>query len=97
MVSSCATVLFAYLHGIKLPMFAVFIWCTVIIFQKFTVACLSNHGWHIWNMLAAILAVQAGAGGIMVSNHGARQLNYVPATISVLEEVCLTDSYLSQL
>jgi (S)-2-hydroxy-acid oxidase len=45
----------------------------------------------------AILAVQAGAAGIMVSNHGARQLNYVPATISVLEEVCLTDSYLSQL
>ncbi|CAK9202593.1 unnamed protein product [Sphagnum troendelagicum] len=35
----------------------------------------------------AILAVQAGAAGIMVSNHGARQLDYVPATISVLEEV----------
>lgn len=97
MVSSCATVLFAYLHGIKLPMFAIFIWCTVIIFQKFTVACLSNRGWHIWNMLAAILAVQAGVAGIFVSNHGGRQLNSVPATISVLEEVCLADSYLSQL
>jgi len=48
-------------------------------------------------MPAAILAVQAGAAAIMVSNHGARQLNHVPATISVLEEVCLTDSYLSQL
>ncbi|CAM6056606.1 unnamed protein product [Sphagnum tenellum] len=35
----------------------------------------------------AILAVQAGAAGIMVSNHGARQLDYVPPTISILEEV----------
>ncbi|KAF6142808.1 hypothetical protein GIB67_002672 [Kingdonia uniflora] len=33
------------------------------------------------------LAVQAGAAGIIVSNHGARQLDYVPATISCLEEV----------
>lgn len=37
--------------------------------------------------LAARLAVQAGAAGIIVSNHGARQLDYVPATISALEEV----------
>lgn len=28
-----------------------------------------------------------GAAGIIVSNHGARQLDYVPATISALEEV----------
>ncbi|KAF6137933.1 hypothetical protein GIB67_041806 [Kingdonia uniflora] len=35
----------------------------------------------------AILSVQAGAAGIIVSNHGARQLDYVPATISCLEEV----------
>ncbi|XP_073119952.1 glycolate oxidase 1-like [Henckelia pumila] len=35
----------------------------------------------------AALAVQAGAAGIIVSNHGARQLDYVPATIMVLEEV----------
>ncbi|ESQ48529.1 hypothetical protein EUTSA_v10020979mg [Eutrema salsugineum] len=35
----------------------------------------------------ARLAVQAGAAGIIVSNHGARQLDYVPATISALEEV----------
>uniref|UniRef100_A0A1D1ZI22 (S)-2-hydroxy-acid oxidase n=1 Tax=Anthurium amnicola TaxID=1678845 RepID=A0A1D1ZI22_9ARAE len=35
----------------------------------------------------ARLAVQAGAAGIIVSNHGARQLDYVPATISCLEEV----------
>lgn len=37
--------------------------------------------------VAARLAVQAGAAGIIVSNHGARQLDYVPATIMALEEV----------
>lgn len=37
---------------------------------------------------SAKLAVQAGAAGIIVSNHGARQLDYVPATIVALEEVC---------
>lgn len=37
--------------------------------------------------LAARLAVQAGAAGIIVSNHGARQLDYVPSTIMALEEV----------
>jgi (S)-2-hydroxy-acid oxidase len=36
---------------------------------------------------AARLAVHSGAAGIIVSNHGARQLDYVPATISALEEV----------
>ena len=36
---------------------------------------------------AARLAIQAGAAGIIVSNHGARQLDYVPATILALEEV----------
>ncbi|CAN6819325.1 unnamed protein product [Brassica oleracea] len=35
----------------------------------------------------ARIAVQAGAAGIIVSNHGARQLDYVPVTISALEEV----------
>lgn len=35
----------------------------------------------------ARIAVQAGAAGIIVSNHGARQLDYVPATIMALEEV----------
>ncbi|XP_016490101.1 peroxisomal (S)-2-hydroxyacid oxidase GLO4 [Nicotiana tabacum] len=35
----------------------------------------------------AIIAVEAGVAGIIVSNHGARQLDYTPATISVLEEV----------
>ncbi|XP_056162807.1 peroxisomal (S)-2-hydroxyacid oxidase GLO4-like [Syzygium oleosum] len=35
----------------------------------------------------AIKAVEAGVAGIIVSNHGARQLDYSPATISVLEEV----------
>lgn len=37
--------------------------------------------------MAARLAVEAGAAGIIVSNHGARQLDYVPATIMALEEV----------
>ncbi|XP_016490103.1 peroxisomal (S)-2-hydroxyacid oxidase GLO4-like isoform X1 [Nicotiana tabacum] len=35
----------------------------------------------------AIKAIEAGVAGIIVSNHGARQLDYTPATISVLEEV----------
>ncbi|KAK0577783.1 hypothetical protein LWI29_000046 [Acer saccharum] len=33
------------------------------------------------------IAIQNGAAGIIVSNHGARQLDYVPATIMALEEV----------
>jgi isopentenyl diphosphate isomerase/L-lactate dehydrogenase-like FMN-dependent dehydrogenase len=40
------------------------------------------YGYH-----AARLAVQAGASGIIVSNHGACHLDYVPATILALEEV----------
>ncbi|KAL8142283.1 hypothetical protein V2J09_015315 [Rumex salicifolius] len=35
----------------------------------------------------ARLAVQNGAAGIIVSNHGARQLDYVPSTIMALEEI----------
>lgn len=35
----------------------------------------------------ARLAVEAGADGIVVSNHGARQLDSVPATVTVLSEV----------
>ncbi|XP_020886611.1 peroxisomal (S)-2-hydroxy-acid oxidase GLO3 isoform X2 [Arabidopsis lyrata subsp. lyrata] len=35
----------------------------------------------------ALKAVEAGVDGIVVSNHGGRQLNYSPATITVLEEV----------
>ncbi|KAL6894208.1 hypothetical protein ACP4OV_008306 [Aristida adscensionis] len=35
----------------------------------------------------ARLAVHSGAAGIIVSNHGARQLDYVPATIGALDEV----------
>lgn len=38
---------------------------------------------------AARIAIEYGAAGIIVSNHGARQLDYVPATISCLEEVVL--------
>ncbi|XP_015162852.1 peroxisomal (S)-2-hydroxy-acid oxidase GLO3-like [Solanum tuberosum] len=32
-------------------------------------------------------AIEAELAGVIVSNHGTRQLNYTPATISVLEEV----------
>ena len=35
----------------------------------------------------ALLAVERGAAGIFVSNHGGRQLDRAPATIDVLEEV----------
>ncbi|KAL6529772.1 Lactoylglutathione lyase [Orobanche gracilis] len=35
----------------------------------------------------ARIAVQNDAAGIIVSNHGARQLDYVPSTIQALEEV----------
>ncbi|KAJ1717903.1 Hydroxyacid oxidase 1 [Coemansia biformis] len=36
----------------------------------------------------AELAVRAGVDGIIVSNHGGRQIDTAPATIDVLEEVC---------
>ena len=35
----------------------------------------------------ALCAVSHGASGIIVSNHGARQLDTTPATISVLPEI----------
>ncbi|XP_065617592.1 peroxisomal (S)-2-hydroxyacid oxidase GLO4 isoform X1 [Quercus suber] len=38
-------------------------------------------------LFAAIKAAEVGVAGIMVSNHGARQLDYTDATINVLEEV----------
>jgi isopentenyl diphosphate isomerase/L-lactate dehydrogenase-like FMN-dependent dehydrogenase len=38
----------------------------------------------------ARLAVEHGAAGLIVSNHGGRQLDRVPATIDVLEEVVAT-------
>ena len=37
--------------------------------------------------LSARKAVEVGIAGIVVSNHGGRQLDHSPATISVLEEV----------
>lgn len=37
---------------------------------------------------AARIAIECGVAGIIVSNHGGRQLDYLPATISCLEEVC---------
>ncbi|CAA0815914.1 Peroxisomal (S)-2-hydroxy-acid oxidase GLO2 [Striga hermonthica] len=33
------------------------------------------------------ISIQNGATGIIVSDHGARQLDYVPSTIQALEEV----------
>ncbi|KAJ1845200.1 Hydroxyacid oxidase 1 [Coemansia sp. RSA 2708] len=36
----------------------------------------------------AQMAVKAGVDGIIVSNHGGRQIDTAPATIDVLEEVC---------
>lgn len=35
----------------------------------------------------ARIAIECGVAGIIVSNHGGRQLDYLPATISCLEEV----------
>ena len=35
----------------------------------------------------ALLAVKHGVSGVIVSNHGARQLDTTPATISVLPEI----------
>nr|XP_024385986.1 peroxisomal (S)-2-hydroxy-acid oxidase GLO1-like isoform X5 [Physcomitrium patens] len=40
-----------------------------------------------WNDGQARIAICNGAAGIIVSNHSARQLDYVPATISALEVV----------
>lgn len=44
-------------------------------------------------------AIEVGVEGIIVSNHGARQLDFTPATISALEEVtqfCLSTYLCSQ-
>ena len=38
-------------------------------------------------IFSALKAIEAGVDGIVVSNHGDRQLDYSPATITVLEEV----------
>ncbi|XP_048605036.1 peroxisomal (S)-2-hydroxyacid oxidase GLO4-like [Brassica napus] len=35
----------------------------------------------------ALKAIEAGVDGIVVSNHGDRQLDYSPATITILEEI----------
>ena len=34
--------------------------------------------------------MEVGVDGIVVSNHGARQLDYTPASITVLEEVAMS-------
>ncbi|KAI8544729.1 hypothetical protein RHMOL_Rhmol08G0317900 [Rhododendron molle] len=41
----------------------------------------------VLNAEDAIKAMEIGVAGIVVSNHGARQLDYSPATITVLEQV----------
>ncbi|KMZ57775.1 L-lactate dehydrogenase (cytochrome) [Zostera marina] len=41
----------------------------------------------VMNAEDTLLAIETGVAGIIVSNHGARQLDYIPATISCLEEV----------
>lgn len=43
--------------------------------------------WVSWSGEDAIQAVNYGVDGVLVSNHGARQLDGVPATLDVLEEV----------
>ncbi|PHT86068.1 Peroxisomal (S)-2-hydroxy-acid oxidase GLO3 [Capsicum annuum] len=48
---------------------------------------LRTHAKQMIMKAKAIKAIEAGFAGIIVSNHGARQLDYAPATISVLEEV----------
>ena len=47
--------------------------------------------------LTARKAVEVGAAGVIVSNHGARQLDYAPPTISALEEVALEEVTAPQL
>ncbi|EXC32292.1 Peroxisomal (S)-2-hydroxy-acid oxidase GLO4 [Morus notabilis] len=39
------------------------------------------------DFVSARKAVEAGVAGVIVSNHGGRQLDFSPATVSVLEEV----------
>lgn len=57
---------------------------------KFYLETIVNHMYYFPVLISiARLSVQAGAAGIIVSNHGARQLDYAPATITALEEVNL--------
>lgn len=41
----------------------------------------------LWSGEDAVQAVKYGVDGIVVSNHGARQLDGVPATVCVCESV----------
>lgn len=43
----------------------------------------------LWSGEDAVQAVNYGVDGILVSNHGARQLDGVPATVCVCASVCL--------
>lgn len=67
----------------------------ILLIHSFRYSIVLKRSYHIEEIIqcvdvnfAARLAVQSGAAGIIVSNHGARQLDYVPATISALEEAC---------
>jgi isopentenyl diphosphate isomerase/L-lactate dehydrogenase-like FMN-dependent dehydrogenase len=42
----------------------------------------------IMTVKGAVKAVEAGAYGIVVSNHGGRVMDYSPATVEVLPEIC---------
>ncbi|GIY09691.1 hydroxyacid oxidase 1 [Caerostris darwini] len=53
--------------------------------QKFTALPIVVKG--VLTAEDAILAVEHGASGILVSNHGGRQLDGVPATLNVLPEI----------
>lgn len=44
---------------------------------------------YVMKTWTARKAVDAGVSGIIVSNHGGRQLDYSPAPISVLEEAII--------
>lgn len=41
----------------------------------------------------ARLGVQAGASGILVSNHGARQIDDTPASVSIKNDLCFSKIY----
>ncbi|XVF74275.1 hypothetical protein PTKIN_Ptkin13bG0097100 [Pterospermum kingtungense] len=70
-------------YRLKFPLMMVQIWKLLPKIHLMTL-CLGRFN---VSKLAAIKAVEVGVDGIVVSNHGARQLDYAPASISVLEEV----------
>ena len=53
---------------------------------------MQNYQYSTKNVEAAISSYEHGASAIIVSNHGARQLDGVPATIDVLHAIGNFDS-----